>query len=259
MAHPTDPHGPTAPPEAPSLRVCLSPALVPHQRLDDTTVVVIDILRATTSMCVALDHGVDHIVPVASIDECAQLKAQGYLAAAERNGLTVEGFEFGNSPYAFMHDLRGQRLAMTTTNGTQALHAARAARQIAIGAFANISLLTEWLVATRPLRVLLLCSGWKNNPNLEDTVFAGAVVERLRPHYRLADDAAVLASTLYRAASADPRKYLDRSSHFQRLIGLGLQRDAKYCLRADTHPVLPLWTGDRLLDARRVATAAAGA
>lgn len=242
-------------PDAPSVRVCLSPALVPHVRLEETVVVVIDILRATTSMCVAIDRGVEHIVPVASVEACAALKAQGYLAAAERNGQTVEGFEFGNSPFSFMHDLRGQRLAMTTTNGTQALHAARAAQQIVIGAFANISLLTAWLVAQRPGRVLLLCSGWKHVPNLEDSVFAGAVVERLRPHYRLGDDAAVMASTLYRAAIADPRRYLDRSSHFQRLIGLGLQRDAKYCLRADTHPVLPVLVGDRLVDHRHASAA----
>ncbi len=243
---------------APQLRVCLSPALVPHQRLDETTVVVIDILRATTSMCVALDHGVDHIVPVASIEACAALKAQGYLAAAERNGETVEGFEFGNSPYSFMRDLRGQRLAMTTTNGTQALHAARAAQQIVIGAFANITALCAWLQAQATPRVLLLCSGWKNNPNLEDTIFAGAVAERLQASHRLADDGAVMALTLYRAAQADPRKYLNRSSHFQRLIALGIQRDAKYCLRGDTHPVLPILVGERLVDARRVTAAPAG-
>jgi 2-phosphosulfolactate phosphatase len=235
----------------PKIYTCLSPALVPYQRIEGAVVVVIDVLRATTSMCVALDHGAEHIVPVASVEECAALKAQGYLAAAERNGQTVEGFEFGNSPYSFMHDLRGKRLAMTTTNGTQAIAAAHAAEHLVIGAYVNISALAEWLLQLAAPRVILLCSGWKNNPNLEDSSFAGALAERLLGHYTAGDDATVLATSLYRTALVAPRRFLDRSSHFARLISLGLQRDAKYCLRADTHPVVPILRQGQLVDALR--------
>lgn len=239
--------------EGRTVRVCLSPSLLPHLKIDQAVVVVIDVLRFTTSVAVALDHGVAAIRPTETIEEAGSFAAQGYLTAAERNGQTVAGFNFGNSPYSYMSpELAGARLAVTTTNGTQALHAARAAYQIVTGAFANQAALIRWLVAQgRP--VVLLCSGWKHNPNLEDTLFAGAMVLALEAEgYRAKDDASTIARALYQAASQSKRFYITHSSHYQRLIELGLQRDVKYCLRADTHPVVPLLHEGALVDALRL-------
>lgn len=232
-----------------TVQVCLSPSLLPHLEISEAVVIVIDVLRFTTSVAVAFDHGVTEVVPTETIQEARAYGAQGYLTAAERNGQTVEGFHFGNSPFSFMQaQLQGARLAVTTTNGTQAIHAARKAWRIVTGSFANQQVLCQWLLAQqRP--VVLLCSGWKFNPNLEDTLFAGAMVEQLAHHgYTLLDDASTIARALYRAASEDKRFYIQNSTHFRRLIELGLQRDVKYCLRANTHPVVPVYDGTRLLN-----------
>jgi 2-phosphosulfolactate phosphatase len=230
-----------------SIRVCLSPALVGNYKLENTIVVLIDILRATTSICVAFAHGVEHIVPVETPEECDGLRRQGYLGAAERNGMVVPGFEIGNSPYSFMQDLRGKRIALTTTNGTHALHKAKQAKAIVVGAFANQSVLERWL-RDRPENILMLCSGWKNNVNLEDSLFAGAMVEALADSVYPADDAGTMCRLLYQAANANKRFYLQHSSHYNRLIELELQRDVKFCLRRDTSPALPLYQDGRLVN-----------
>lgn len=230
------------------IRVCLSPALIGNYKLAQTTVVVIDILRATTSMCVAFGHGAAAIIPLETVEEAAQYRNKGYLVGAERNGEMIAGFDFGNSPYSYMRPLAGQRIAITTTNGTQAIHAARQAHQIVIGAFANKTVLTNYL-RQQTGDVLLLCSGWKNNVNLEDTIFAGAMVDALRQVCTPKDDAATIAALLYAAANANKRYYLQNSTHYQRLLQLKLQADVKYCLRADTQPVLPIYHQGELINA----------
>lgn len=230
------------------IRVCLSPALIGNYKLEQTTVVVIDILRATTSMCVAFGHGAAAMIPLETVEEAAAYRDQGYLVGAERNGEMIPGFDFGNSPYSYMRPLTGQRIAITTTNGTQAIHAARHAQQIVIGAFANKTVLTDYLLAQSG-DVLLLCSGWKNNVNLEDTIFAGAMVVALASVCQPRDDAATISSLLYTAANQNKRYYLQNSTHYQRLLQLRLQADVKYCLRADTQPVLPIYRDGQLVNA----------
>ncbi|MBX3101036.1 MAG: 2-phosphosulfolactate phosphatase [Bacteroidetes bacterium] len=232
------------------LHVCLTPALLPTFKVEEYVVVVIDILRATTSMCVAFGHQVSSIVPVETIEECSQWKAKGYLAAAERNGEMIPGFDFGNSPYSYMRpDIAGRHLAMTTTNGTQALHLAHqlGAPKIVIGAFSNMSVLNQWLLAQNS-NVLLLCSGWKNRVNMEDTIFAGAVARLLGHHFDSMDDAAQIARTFFWSANLQKRRFFERSSHYFRLIHLNLQEDVKYCMKKDTHAVLPIYEHGRLLD-----------
>jgi 2-phosphosulfolactate phosphatase len=232
------------------LHVCLTPALLPTFKVEEYVVVVIDILRATTSMCVAFGHKVASIVPVETVEECATWKAKGYLGAAERNGEMIPGFDFGNSPYSYMQpDLAGKHLAMTTTNGTQALHQAHqlGAPKIVIGAFSNMSVLNQWLLSQEH-SVLLLCSGWKNRVNMEDTIFAGAVARTIGNHFESLDDAAQIARTFFWSANLQKRRFFERSSHYNRLIHLNLQEDVKYCMKKDTHPVLPVYEQGHLLD-----------
>jgi 2-phosphosulfolactate phosphatase len=231
--------------------VCISPALIEQFELDNAIVVVIDVLRATTSMCVAFGHGVRSMIPVVTTDEGLEFKRKGYLAAAERDGEQVEGFDFGNSPFSFMsEDLRGKDIVITTTNGTKAIKAAVAlnAMEVVIGAFPNFSVLCNYLIE-RNQNVVLVCSGWKDKPNLEDTIFAGAVVNRLRPFFRLYEDTTLIAETLYRSANRRKRYFLRSSSHFNRLFHkLQIQKDVKYSLRRDTHPVIPKLYGDHLVE-----------
>jgi 2-phosphosulfolactate phosphatase len=228
--------------------VCLSPHLYPVYHKDDSIVVVIDILRATSAMCTAFEHGVEKMIPVASVEEATEYKNQGFLVGAERNGIALEGFDFGNSPYSYMTDaIKGQTIVISTTNGTQAIEAARNAYKVVIGAFTNISALCDWLLSQNR-NVLLLCSGWKNRFNLEDSVFAGAVTERLVDTglYRTGD-AALAVSALYNLAKKNPYKFLHNSSHAERLAAMGLKEDIKYCLQVDRTTVIPILDGKHLI------------
>jgi len=236
----------------PLVRVCLSTALIPQFRVEDYVTVVIDILRATTSFAVALDRGIQEIRPVRTLRECRRLGKQGYLTAAERGAAKVPGFDFGNSPFDFLEaDLQGKKLAFTTTNGTRALWAVRNAKKVVTGAFVNMSVLVQWL-RQQGEPVLLVCSGWKDQVNMEDTLFAGAVATELEGDFRVNDDATLIAMSLYQMADHRKKYYLEHSAHFDRLVELGMQNDVKYSLRRDLHPVLPYYQDGRLVNALSV-------
>src|ERR1700754_471578 len=163
------------------LDVCLSPALIPLYKVEDYIVVVIDIFRATSSICYGIENGAEAIIPVSQVEECSAYREKGldYLLAAERDGKVVDGFDFGNSPFSYTREkVGGKTVVLTTTNGTHALHQSIRAKRIVIGSFLNLTALCNWLAA-QPEDVVLVCAGWKNNFNLEDTLFAGAVADRL--------------------------------------------------------------------------------
>jgi 2-phosphosulfolactate phosphatase len=199
------------------LEVCYSPALLPFYKSEGKTVVVIDIFRASSAICAALASGVAEIIPVKTLDEARSYKEQGYIAAAERDGAVVDGFDFGNSPYAFMEDsLRGKTVVLTTSNCTTAIHEVKDAADIIIGSFINISAIENYLRETEN-DVLLLCAGWKNRFNLEDSIFAGALVDRLNNEFTIECDSSVASRSIYQLAKEDIRSYVSNSSHTRRL------------------------------------------
>lgn len=228
---------------------CFSPFLYPVYEDNDSIVVIIDILRATSAICTAFEHGAEKVIPVASIEEARDFKKQGYLVGAERNAVAVEGFDFGNSPYSYMGDsVKGKTIVITTTNGTQAIQTARHAHKVVIGSFLNIDALCEWLVEENR-NILLLCSGWKNKFNLEDALFAGAVTEKISS---MSDkfrhgDASLALKYLYQLAEEDPYKFLNHSSHKERLARLNLKKDIKYCLTPNQTNVIPVLKGNALV------------
>ncbi len=235
------------------LHVCLTPALIDQFDIKGAIVVVIDVLRATSSMCVAFSHGAEAILPVSEIEECRSYKTKGYLIAGERKGEQIPDFDFGNSPFSFMNEqVLGKKIAMTTTNGTKAIRMAqeRGARDIVVGSFPNISLLCSWLIEQNE-NVCLLCSGWQDHPNIEDTIFAGAVARELGNQFYYYQDTALMADMLYFIANIRKKYFMKNSSHYNRLIHLNLQKEVKYCLRWNTHPVLPLLIGNALYDISR--------
>ncbi len=221
---------------------CFSPYLYPVYSTDDSIVVVIDIFRATSAICTAFEHGAEKMIPVATVDEARQWKAKGYLVGAERDAITVDGFDFGNSPYSYMtEEVKGKTIVITTTNGTQAIEAAKNAHKVVIGSFLNINSLCEWLVSEKK-DILLLCSGWKNKFNLEDALFAGAVTELLTSmseEFKLGD-ACLALKYLYQQANQDPIKFLSKASHKERLAALNLKKDIKYCLTPNQTRVIPI-------------------
>src|SRR6195952_4949333 len=187
-----------------NLHVCLTPSLLPLYHVEEYIVVIVDIFRATSSICYGIENGADAIIPVAEVDECIAYrdKETGYLLAAERNGEVVEGFDFGNSPFSYTKEkVAGKTVVLTTTNGTHALHLSRKAKKIVIGAFINLTAICNWL-KQQDENILLVCSGWKNNFNLEDTLFAGAVVDQLKDSNFKLDDPAIAANDLFQLAKS---------------------------------------------------------
>ncbi|WP_214072867.1 2-phosphosulfolactate phosphatase [Mucilaginibacter sp. dw_454] len=233
----------------PRLEVCLTPALIPLYDVKNYVVVVIDIFRATTSICYGIENGAEAIIPVSQVEECSAYREKGfdYLLAAERNGEVVTGFDFGNSPFSYTKEkVAGKTIVLTTTNGTHALHLSRAAKKIVIGAFINLTSICNWLKQQNE-NILLVCSGWKNNFNLEDTLFAGAVVEQLKDAGFVVDDPAIAANDLYQLAKDDLDQYLKKTSHSERLKKLGIEADIEFCLKVDLTTAIPVLDGERLV------------
>lgn len=231
-----------------NIDVCLSPDLLHLHSIDNSIVVVIDIFRATSCMVSGIASGVQSITPVATVEECRQLQQAGFIAAAERNAQKVDGFDLDNSPFSFMDEkLIGSKIAMTTTNGTLSITKARAsAVKVLVGAFLNIDAIIQYL-KSQPYDVLMLCAGWKGRPNLEDTLFAGAVVDALQNEYFVAEDSAILAMRAYQQGKDDMLGYLANSSHIRRLQRLGINKDISFCLQRDLYDVVPVMRGTELV------------
>ncbi len=221
---------------------CFSPKLYDVYKDEESIVVIIDVLRATSAICTAFHHGAAKIIPVATVEEARKYKESGMLAGAERDAMKIDGFDFGNSPFDYMGpDIEGKTIALTTTNGTQAIDVSKDAYKVVVGAFTNISALCDWLVSQNR-SVLLLCSGWKNRFNLEDSLFAGAVTHELvkrNPNLELGDGCLAL-KYLFQIAEKTPARFLSKASHKQRLWKLGLKDDIRYCLQTDMTDVIPV-------------------
>lgn len=198
-------------------------------------VVVIDILRATTSMVMMLENGAIEVYPVANLDEALAFDESVYLRAGERNGLKVEGFTFGNSPQEFTKDaVEGKKLVITTTNGTRALKLSEGAARVLVGAFLNLNATAKFLNQSDN-DVFLFCAGWKGHFNLEDTVFAGAMCEQLISlGYSMDDDASRAAKLIWDCAKSDLARFLESASHVHRFRSIHAESDLAACLKIDT-------------------------
>ena len=211
-------------------------------------VVAVDILRATSSIVTAFAHGIEKVIPVSHLEECQTYSGQGCLTAAERDGRKADGFDLGNSPFSYMEpNIAGRTLAMTTTNGTQAIRLSADADAVLVGAFLNLSSVAAYLEA-RQKDVIVVCAGWKGNFNLEDTLFAGALSQKLfAAGFTPANDATLAACHLYDLAKPDMLTFLSASSHVQRLKNLNIIKDIEYCLQHDLYDVVPVLQDDYLV------------
>lgn len=223
------------------VEVSLTPALYPYRTLRRPHVTVaVDILRATTAVCAAFQAGCDEVLPLDTLEGIERYRSQGYLVAAERGGRKVDDAEYGNSPTEYLrHDMHGVKIAYSTTNGTISILRAVDADAALVGCFANFGALVSWL-RKKDMDTVVLCSGWQNDFCLEDTLFAGALLERLAPVATPCGDAATMALTLWRQAQDDPLAYCQQATHVHRLYGFGAEADVRFAFRVDTCPVVPM-------------------
>jgi len=227
--------------------VCLSPELLPQYNLKGKIAVVVDILRATSCMVSGLASGVAAIRPLADLEECRALKQQGYFIAGERNGSKVEGFDIGNSPFEYMEaHLKGQKVAVTTTNGTQAIKLSASADQIAIGSFLNLTAVAHY-IQQADKDVVVVCSAWKGKVNMEDSLFAGALVEKLKTSHLPECDAPLMMQKLYVSEKPHIVDFVKNSAHAKRLNKLEVFKDIEFCMEHDRFATVPVLSGEHLL------------
>lgn len=233
------------------LDVCLTPELLHLHKLDNSIVVVADIFRATSCMVTGLAYGIKSITPVATIEECRNLQHKGMIAAAERDAKKEEGFDLDNSPFSYMDErLIGAEIAMTTTNGTLSISMAKSsAVKVMVGSFLNLGALANYL-RSEPYDITVLCAGWKGRPNLEDTLFAGALAEALKEQFMLLEDGTLMAQRLYNESKGNLLASVSNSSHVRRLQRLGIHKDIAYCLQQDLYDVIPVLRGSKLVAAQ---------
>ena len=235
----------------PSLFTCFSPSLLHLYDLSSSIVVIIDVLRATSTIATALHNGAKAIVPVDSVAECIRLGKQiDAVTAGERDGKIAEGLQHGNSPFEYSKEfISGKTLVLTTTNGTKLLHMAldKGANEIITGSFPNLSAVSDYLLSKNK-NVVLACAAWKDRVNIEDTLFAGAVIHKIEQQFDINCDSSQIAHTIYRQAQADMYSFMEQqnASHFHRLSNYGLQKDIRYCLTPDSAPVLPEYRDGKL-------------
>ncbi|MBN8666340.1 MAG: 2-phosphosulfolactate phosphatase [Chitinophagales bacterium] len=236
----------------PTLYTALSPALLHLYDVTNSIVVIIDVLRATSTIATALYNGAKSVIPVDSVSRCIEIGRQiEGITAGERDGQIAEGLEYGNSPFEYPRDFIGGRtLVLTTTNGTRLLHMAleKGAQEIITGSFPNLQSVCNYL-GERKQNVILGCAAWKDRVNMEDMLFAGAVIEAIGKNFSINCDSSHLAQSTYARAKKDLFGFMKKNdaSHYHRLMNFGLEKDIKYCLTPGGADVLPVYKDGKLV------------
>ncbi len=234
----------------PVLHTVLSPKLLQLYDCDNSIVVIIDVFRATSTIATALYNGASRIIPVDTVEKCISIGAQTKgITAGERDGKVIPGLQYGNSPAEYPASfIKGKTLVLTTTNGTKLLHMAlnAGASKVVTGSFPNLSAVCDFLIAEKK-NVLLGCSGWKDKFNLEDTLFAGAVIDRIKEHFTIHCDSSLMAEEMYLKHKDDMLGFIRKLTHWHRLEKFGLEKDLEYCVTPDVANILPLYKNGDLI------------
>ncbi len=238
--------------QKPVLHTVLSPRLLDIYDITNSVVVIIDVFRATSTIATALYNGAARVIPVDSVEQCIQIgKNTGGITAGERDGKIIPGLSYGNSPAEYPRSfIEGKTLVLTTTNGTRLLHMAlnNGAAEVVTGSFPNLSAVCDHLVS-QDKNVILGCSAWKDRFNLEDTLFAGAVIDEVKDHFTIHCDSSLMASNMYGLHKKDMFSFIRNTTHWHRLASYGLESDLEYCVTKDVANTLPFYkNGDLVVE-----------
>ncbi len=237
--------------QKPFLHTILSPKLLDVYDVTDSVVVIIDVFRATSTIAVALNNGAKQIIPVDNVEECIAIgkATPNSITAGERDGKIIEGLQYGNSPTDYPRSfIEDKTLVLTTTNGTKLLHMAlqKGAAEIITGSFPNLTVVCDYLLNINK-NVFLGCSAWKDKFNLEDTLFAGAVIERIKQNFTVHCDSSLMAEEMYQLHQHEMKSFIRNTTHWHRLAKFGLEEDMEYCVSIDVANVLPIYKGNALV------------
>lgn len=241
-------------PDERKVEVCFSPALYPKFRNEEAIVVIVDILRATSAIITAFMNGANKIIPVATLEEAQTYKEKGFLVAAERDGIVRDFADFGNSPYNFKREIiEGKDIVYSTTNGTDCIMLARHSYRVLIGAYLNLNALVDYIIKENR-DVIVLCAGWKNKFNLEDTLFAGALSDALLQYgnYKTICDSVYASIDLWNLAKPDLMAYIEKSAQRHRLKKNKLDDVIGYCHSLNLTSIIPILKDDYLIMAENL-------
>lgn len=238
--------------------VYLTPRALTGDALKGRIVVVVDVLRACSTITTALAHGARAVVPVADMAEAGRiagaLDPETSLLGGERGGKRIDGYGAGNSPLEYGPEaVAGRTIVLNTTNGTGALGAARGAAEAVAGCFLNVTRVADFLrdalAEKRAKDAVIVCAGQDSRVALEDVLCAGLLLDRLWGEAlpESLSDGAHIALTQYRNDAHRLTAALFGCSHTRRLIALGYSDDVAYCTRLDALPILPRYRDSRLV------------
>ncbi|MEO0085514.1 MAG: 2-phosphosulfolactate phosphatase [candidate division WOR-3 bacterium] len=218
--------------------------------IQDSTAVMIDVFRASTTITTALAAGARCVLPVTDVEQAVRLvepyRSDEAVLGGERDSLRIDGFTLGNSPAEYSRDaVAGRVVVFTTTNGTAALDAIAGARRVLVGSFLNLAALVATLAGET--EVAVVCAGNAGRFSLEDFACAGALVARLAPRTTRLGDGALAARTVWRGLGRSLSRNLLATEHARRLAQLGFGADLELALRIDSIPVVPRLVEGRLV------------
>ncbi len=239
------------------VEVHFTPSEIDDMALKDKNVVVIDVLRASTTIATALHNGAKEIIPVNSIENVIKISSNLFggvtLRAGERNGRMIEGFNLGNSPLEYTPNvIKDKSIILMTTNGSTAIVKGKHAKNLAVAGFINLELVVRFLAMLQE-DIVIVCSGKENNFCIEDAVCAGKIVNDLTDALDgdvITDDAANAATMLDKNTGKNLLRLLKHSEHGQYLFSIGFGDDLKVCADLDSIPVLPMLSGNVLRAAK---------
>jgi len=232
------------------LNVCLTSDLFHHYDEGDKLVLVVDILRATSVISTAFHYGISELIPVSSVEQAKQyMNKEGYIVAAERNAEPIEGIPLGNSPFQYMNDdVNNKRLVLTTTNGTKSIKLA-SKHEVISASFVNQDAVYNFIMKSKK-DVVVLCSGWKGLVNMEDSIFAGILSDKLLKtnEFQSQCDSVLASVAIKRDAGNDLFSYLEDSAHRNRLKHLNMEADTKFCLNPTfKSSIIPILKNGKLI------------
>ncbi len=231
--------------------VILSAREIFPDKVEGKTVVVIDVLRATSVMTTALANGAKQIIPVLTPEEAFEwrekLGKDNVVLGGERNAVPIPGFDFGNSPFSYPPEvIKDKTLVITTTNGTRAIVNSKGAKTLYVGAFLNDKAIVEAVKDEE--EVVLVASGSKDLFTMEDSLCAGKIAHDLEKMVGAElSDVAIAMATLYEQNKHDIHALGSKARHYKRLTNLGELKDLEYCYESDKLDVVPVYTKEGIL------------
>jgi len=227
--------------------ICLTPFMLDLFDLSNKQVVIIDVFRATSAICMFLHNDGEFVVPIATLEDAKMLKKMkkcqnNYLFAAERNGEIVPGFDLGNSPLLYDgKSFSNNALLITTTNGTAAIEKSKyLSKGMLLASFLNVQSVVDYIINSEKSNVLIVCSGWKGRTCVEDILLGGLISKKLlvSSDFYTDSDSVFLAQKMYDVSSKNIFQFLSSSSYRMRM---NLDEDVKYCLQMDIIDSVPVW------------------